>query len=53
VTVAGYLVEHVPEQAAGPHRGRPGKMVGTRELVIPSLPYLIAHTVRDDVEFVV
>ena len=35
-----------------PHRGRPGRKVGTRELVIPSLPYLIVYTVRDDLEFV-
>ena len=36
-----------------PHRGRAGKKVGTRELVNPSLPYLIVYTVRDDLEFVV
>ena len=66
--VAEYLVEHLPEQAAllvrtvheapallleFPHRGRAGKKVGTRELVNPSLPYLIVYTVRDDLEFVV
>ena len=66
--IAEYLVQHVPERAAAlvrtiyeapsllldfPHRGRPGKKAGTRELVMPSLPYVIVYTVRDDVVFVV
>jgi len=36
-----------------PHRGRPGKKTGTRELVISALPYLIVYTVRGDVVCVV
>ena len=36
-----------------PLRGRPGKKAGTRELVMPSLPYVIVYTVRDDVVVVV
>jgi len=36
-----------------PHRGRPGKKAGTRELVISALPYLIVYTVRGDVVCVV
>ena len=66
--IADYLVQHAPGRAAElvrtvyeapallleyPHRGRPGKEVGTRELIISSLPYLIVYTVRDDVVFVV
>ena len=66
--ITDYLVQHVPERASAlvgtvyeapalllefPHRGRPGKKAGTRELVMPSLPYVIVYTVRDDVVFVV
>ena len=36
-----------------PHRGRPGKKAGTRELVISALPDLIVYTVRGDVVCVV
>lgn len=31
-----------------PNRGRPGKKQGTRELVIPSLPYIVVYKVRED-----
>lgn len=66
--IADYLIQHVPERAAElvrtvydapalllefPHRGRPGKKAGTRELVIATLPYLVVYTVRGDVIFVV
>ena len=59
--ITDYLFQHVPERAAElvrtvydapalllefPHRGRPGKKAGTRELVIPALPYLVVYTVR-------
>ncbi|MGE6740766.1 type II toxin-antitoxin system RelE/ParE family toxin [Allorhizobium pseudoryzae] len=30
-----------------PFRGRPGRVVGTRELVVPGLPYIIAYRVTD------
>lgn len=30
-----------------PAIGRPGRVIGTRELVIGSLPYIIAYRVRD------
>ena len=54
--IANYLFEKTPENAARlirelygapstlksfPNRGRPGKREGTRELVMPSLPYVI------------
>jgi toxin ParE1/3/4 len=66
--IADYLFEHVPERAAElvravydapasllefPHRGRPGKKAGTRELVISALPYVVVYTVQGDVVFVV
>jgi toxin ParE1/3/4 len=66
--IADYLFQQVPERAAElvravydapalllefPHRGRPGKKAGTRELVISALPYLVVYTVHGDVVFVV
>lgn len=35
-----------------PNRGRPGKKQGTRELVIPSLPYIVVYQVRDDTVYI-
>jgi toxin ParE1/3/4 len=66
--IADYLLEHAPDRAQDligrvydapnslltfPHRGRPGKRVGTRELVLAPLPYVVVYTVRADVVFVV
>jgi toxin ParE1/3/4 len=31
-----------------PHRGRPGRWPGTRELVIPGTPYLVPYRVTSD-----
>lgn len=31
-----------------PHLGRPGRVPGTRELVIPGIPYLIPYQVTGD-----
>lgn len=30
-----------------PHRGRPGRVDGTRELVLPGLPWIAVYTVTD------
>ena len=66
--IADYLFQHVPDRAAEllravydapavllefPHRGRPGKKEGTRELVLSPLPYLVVYAVHRDVIFVV
>ena len=32
-----------------PHRGRPGKKKGTRELVLSALPYLIVYRISGEV----
>jgi toxin ParE1/3/4 len=32
-----------------PSRGRPGRISGTRELVVPGTPYIIPYRVRGDV----
>lgn len=31
-----------------PHMGRPGRVHGTRELVVTRLPYIVAYRVLDD-----
>ena len=61
--IANYLFEKTPENAprlvreifnapltlkSFPNRGRAGKKEGTRELVLPSLPYVIVYLVRGD-----
>jgi toxin ParE1/3/4 len=66
--IADYLFSHVPDRAPRlirsiyeapetlllfPHRGRPGKKAGTRELVLSPLPWIVVYTVRDDVAHVV
>jgi toxin ParE1/3/4 len=66
--VAKYLFEQTPAHAPRlireickapnelkmfPHRGRPGKKEGTRELVLSSLPYILVYQVRGDVLYVV
>ena len=66
--IADYLFEHAPEQAPDiirsiynlpaslltfPLRGRQGRKQGTRELVLPSLPYVVIYAVAGDVVYVV
>ncbi len=66
--IANYLFEKTPENAARlirelydapsalksfPNRGRAGKKEGTRELVMPSLPYIIVYQVRGDTVHIV
>jgi addiction module RelE/StbE family toxin len=61
--IADYLFENASGQASRivrtlyeapeklltfPSLGRPGKKEGTRELVLPSLPYLVIYTVSHD-----
>ncbi len=31
-----------------PRRGRPGRVAGTRELVVPNLPYIVAYRLADE-----
>jgi toxin ParE1/3/4 len=62
--IADYLFEKTPENAARlireiyeavfalriyPNRGRAGKKSGTRELVLPALPYIVVYKVAGDV----
>jgi addiction module RelE/StbE family toxin len=41
----------VSHLSAFPESGRPGRVAGTREVVVPKLPYLIVYRINgDDVE---
>jgi toxin ParE1/3/4 len=66
--IANYLFEKTPENAprlireiydtpgtlkSFPNRGRAGKKEGTRELVLPSLPYIIVYLIRGDTVYIV
>lgn len=62
--IGDYIAEHNPRAAArivrliytktdellssNPFIGRTGDIVGTRELVVPGTPYIVAYRVRDD-----
>lgn len=40
--------QHVEMLARHPYSGRPGRVEGTRELVIPNLPYIVAYAIGPD-----
>jgi toxin ParE1/3/4 len=42
------IKERVAELANNPHIGRPGRVPGTRELVISKTPYLVPYQVSGD-----
>jgi toxin ParE1/3/4 len=43
-------IGHNVEQllSSHPEMGRPGRVPGTRELVIPMTPYVVAYSIRDN-----
>ena len=62
--ITNYLFEETPQHAPAlvraiykapaallsfPHRGRPGKKVGTREIVLSPLPYIVIYRIAGDV----
>lgn len=46
--IASALLEAVEHLAKLPNLGRPGRVTGTRELVVPRTPYIIAYRLRGD-----
>jgi toxin ParE1/3/4 len=46
--IGGVLLDAVERLAALPNLGRPGRVAGTRELVVPDTPYLIPYRLRGD-----
>jgi len=66
--IANYLFEHAPERAtylvrqiydapsallSFPHRGRPGRKMGTRDLVLSPLPYIVVYQLSGDIIHIV
>ena len=44
--VAGRIVETVELLVTQPQIGRPGRIAGTRELIVPDTPYLLPYRIR-------
>lgn len=47
--VAAVIVQSALRLQKFPGMGRPGRVEGTRELVVPGLPYILPYRVVDDV----
>jgi len=43
-----YIVNSVQQLATFPMSGRPGRVPGTRELVIPNSPFVVAYSVEQE-----
>lgn len=43
----GHLIDSAHRLADHPHMGRPGRVPGTRELVITRFPYILPYRVRN------
>ena len=46
--IANAILSSVEFLAERPALGRPGRLPGTRELVVPGTPYLVPYRVRDE-----
>jgi toxin ParE1/3/4 len=46
--VARRILDAIELLAAQPHLGRPGRITGTRELVVPDTPYVIPYRIQGD-----
>lgn len=48
IRVYNYIRERVSCLEKHPNAGRPGRVFGTRELIIEHYPYIVPYRVRDD-----
>jgi toxin ParE1/3/4 len=46
--VAARILDSVDQLVTQSHSGRPGRLTGTRELVVPGTPYVIPYRVRGE-----
>jgi len=46
--ISDYIHARVESLQEQPHQGRPGRIFGTRELVIDKFPFIIPYRVKDD-----
>jgi toxin ParE1/3/4 len=46
--VAAVVFEAVDSLAPFPYRGRRGRLEGTRELVLPSLPFIVVYRIAEE-----
>jgi toxin ParE1/3/4 len=46
--VVARITEAVDGLATFPTMGRPGRVIGTRELIVPETPYVVAYRVREN-----
>jgi toxin ParE1/3/4 len=42
------IIRNIETLAEHPNMGRPGRVAGTRELVVPRTPYIVPYRVRDN-----
>ena len=49
VEVANILFDGCGTLTKFPRRGRKGRIEGTRELVLPNLPYIVVYKVHDEI----
>ena len=47
--IAARIVDAVDRLAKQPSLGRPGRIPGTRELIVPGTPYILPYRVRREV----
>jgi toxin ParE1/3/4 len=46
--VTGRVLTHAATLGQHPYVGRPGRIAGTRELVVTGTPFIVPYRVRDD-----
>jgi toxin ParE1/3/4 len=46
--VVARITDAVDGLATFPTMGRPGRVIGTRELIVPGTPYVVAYRVREN-----